>query len=200
MRRACISAVLAVIVAAAIAGCGSSSTATSDPPAGAQQSPNAPETNPVGDIPDNTAFVAFRPPSGRYEIKVPEGWARTASGDAFTFTDKLNTVRVETLTATAAPTVDSAKATEVPAIQSGAQRFALRTVQSITRKGGTAVLITYQADSRVDPVTGKVVPDAFERYEFFRAGTEAIVTLSGPIKADNVDPWRTVSDSFRWLP
>jgi hypothetical protein len=25
------------------------------------------------------------------------------------------------------------------------------------------------------------------------------VTLSGPAGADNVDPWRTVTDSFRWL-
>jgi hypothetical protein len=48
-------------------------------------------------------------------------------------------------------------------------------------------------------VTGKVYTDVVERYEFFRNGTEAIVTLSGPSGADNVDPWRTVTNSFRWL-
>jgi hypothetical protein len=95
--------------------------------------------------------------------------------------------------------VDSAKAGEVPAVQSGAQRFSLQKVQVVQRKGGQAVLVTYRADSPVDPVTGKVVPDAFERYEFHHAGTVAVLTLSGPVKADNVDPWRTVSDSFRWL-
>ena len=53
-------------------------------------------------------------------------------------------------------------------------------------------------DAPADPVTGKVVHDAVERYEFWRAGTEAILTLSGPVGADNVDPWRIVTDSFRW--
>jgi hypothetical protein len=153
----------------------------------------------VGDIPDNTVFVAFRPPSSQYENKVPEGWARTGSGVAFTFTDKLNTVRVETVPAASAPTTDSARATEVPTIRSGLARFSLQKVQTVKRKGGDAVLVTYRADSPVDPVTGKVVPDAFERYEFFHNGTEAIVTLAGPVNADNVDPWRTVTDSFRWL-
>ena len=29
-------------------------------------------------------------------------------------------------------------------------------------------------------------------------GREAIVTLSGPRGADNVDPWRVITDSLRW--
>jgi hypothetical protein len=200
MRRTTCAVVLAAVVAA-VAGCGPSTK--SDPAAGAGQAQqptgHQPEINPVGDIPDDTAFVAFRPPSGRYEVKVPEGWARTGSGEAYTFTDKLNTVRIETLPAPAAPTVDSARADEVPAIQAGARRLSLTNVQVVRRKSGQAVLVTYRADSPVDPVTGKVVADAFERYEFHHAGTQAVLTLSGPVKADNVDPWRTVSDSFRWL-
>ena len=43
-----------------------------------------------------------------------------------------------------------------------------------------------------------VVPDAVERYEFWRGGTEAVVTLSGAAGSDNVDPWRLVTDSFTW--
>jgi hypothetical protein len=69
----------------------------------------------------------------------------------------------------------------------------------VSRAGGTAVLIRYSADSQPDPVTGKVYKDAIERYEFYRNGTEAVVTLAGPAGADNVDPWRTVTNSFRWL-
>ena len=63
---------------------------------------------------------------------------------------------------------------------------------------GSAVLITYQADSAPNEVTGKVVADAVERYEFWDNGTTVVLTLSGPVGADNVDPWRTVTDSFRW--
>jgi hypothetical protein len=211
-----VSALLAMC-AAVLAGCGTAKPATqpkaapSSAPSGSATgaaatgggtdtgAPAPQETNPPGDIPDNTAFVAYRPPSARYEIKVPEGWARTVTGDTASFTDKLNTVRVDSVAAASAPTVESARATEVPPIQATARRFALRKVETVARKAGPAVLITYQADSPVDPVTNKVVPDLVERYEFWKAGTEIVVTLSGPVNADNVDPWRTVTDSLRWL-
>jgi hypothetical protein len=42
------------------------------------------------------------------------------------------------------------------------------------------------------------VTEAVERYVFWNAGSEATLTLAGPRGADNVDPWRTVSDSLRW--
>lgn len=201
----------AVAASVLLSGCGSSSSggaaaSGASGVAGASGSasvgdgaPQPAETNPVGDIPDSTAFVAFRPQPGQYEIKVPEGWARSMDGNAFVFTDKLNSVRMETMPAATAPTVDSARANEIPPIQAAGRRFSLQNVAMAHRKAGDAVLITYKADSPVDPVTNKVVPDAVERYEFWHAGTEAVVTLSGPVNADNVDPWRTVTDSFRWL-
>lgn len=157
-----------------------------------------PEQNPPGDIPDNTAFVRYVPPSARYSISVPEGWARTAHGDAVTFTDKYNSVVVTVVAAAQAPTVASAKAAEVPAIAAADQCFSLRDVTTVARKGGSAVLVRYRADSAPDPVTGKRIRDDVERYEFWHNGREAVLTLSGAVGADNVDPWRTVSDSFRW--
>jgi hypothetical protein len=85
---------------------------------------------------------------------------------------------------------------EVPAISSTVGGFRPGKVTSVQRKAGPAVLITYQADAAPDPVTGKVVKDDVERYEFWRSGTEVILTLSGPKGSDNVDPWRIVTDSF----
>lgn len=73
-------------------------------------------------------------------------------------------------------------------------------VTTVDRKSGRVVLITYQSESPPSPVTGKTVAQAVERYEFAAAGREVVVTLSGPAGADNVDPWRTVSDSFTWTP
>ena len=169
---------------------------TTTPPAGVD--PNAPEVNPAGDIPDNQVFVAFSPPSGGYSVKVPEGWARVQSGAALTFSDKLNSIRMETAPASAAPTVQSAQQNELPAIQATAKNFRAGTVTAVTRTAGSAVLISYGADSAPDPVTGKVVHDAVERYEFWKSGTEVILTLSGPQGADNVDPWRIVTNSFGW--
>jgi hypothetical protein len=47
-------------------------------------------------------------------------------------------------------------------------------------------------------VTGKSVTDAVERYTFTKGTNIAVLTLSGPQGADNVDPWRIVTDSLRW--
>lgn len=173
----------------------SSSTAASSP-VGAV--PAGTETPPPGDIPDTTVYVAYSPSSGQYQVKVPEGWARTVAPGVAVFTDKLNVISIWT-TKVAAPTVASALAVEVPRIKHPLHGFALIGVSVVSRPSGTAVLIRYSADSQPDPVTGKVYKDTFERYEFYKNGTEAVVLLGGPAGADNVDPWRTVTNSFRWL-
>jgi len=175
---------------------GGSTATTASPPSAA--SPNAPEVNPAGDIPDNQVFVPYRPPGARFTFKVPEGWARVQRGGTVTFTDKLNTIRMETRPAPAAPTVASARQAELPAIRSAGRRYEPGEVTRVRRPAGGVVLVTYKADAPADPVTGKVVHDAVERYEYWRGGTEAILTLAGPVGADNVDPWRIVTDSFRW--
>jgi hypothetical protein len=175
---------------------GASSSTTASSPSGA--APAGTETPPPGDIPDSTVYVAYRAGSGQYQVKVPEGWARTASPAGISFTDKLNTITIQTSPA-AALTMASARSAEVPVIQRSAHGFVLAGLSTVNRPAGMAVLIRYLADSQPDPVTGKVYKDAVERYEFYRNGTEAVVTLAGPAGADNVDPWRTVTNSFRWL-
>src|ERR1700730_14662707 len=168
------------------------STAAASATAAATESP------PPGDIPDTTAYVAYRPASGQYEVQVPEGWARTVSSTGVSFTDKLNSITIQTVRA-AAPTVASARTAEVPQIQGSVHAFSLAGLSTVSRSAGTAVLIRYSADSQPDPVTGKVYKFAKCSYEFYRNGTEAVVILAGPAGADNVDPWRTVTNSFRWL-
>lgn len=206
MRMMALVAAGAMVVVAA-AGCGggakSRSTGTAGPSAGANvagqgggAAPAPTESNPPGDIPDNTVYVAFRPSTGLYEVKVPEGWARTDLAGGASFTDKLNTVRAEAAPATSAPTVQSVRA---QALKIGAPRMAVVKTETVQRKGGTAIRLVYQFDSTPNPVTGKVVRDEAERYAFYKSGQEAMLTLSGPVGADNVDPWKTISDSFRWL-
>jgi hypothetical protein len=174
------------------------SPAASTPAASSAPAAVGTETPPPGDIPDSTVYVAYRPASGQYEVKVPQGWARTVTTGAVSFTDKLNSITITTVRGTA-PTLASARATEVPQLQGSVRRFALADVSAVTRPAGSVVLIRYSAQSQPDPVTGKVYMDSVERYDFYRNGVEAVVTLSGPAGADNVDPWRTVTDSFRWL-
>jgi hypothetical protein len=160
--------------------------------------PNAPEPNAAGDIPDNTVYVPFTFAAGPFTVTVPEGWARTDASGSTTFTDNFNSAQLLVTSAAPAPTTQSARDGEVPLIESSSTNFQLDNVTTVTRKGGTAVLITYKADSAPNAVTGKVRQLAVERYEFWQNGREAIVVLSGPVGADNVDPWRTITDAFSW--
>lgn len=156
------------------------------------------EVNPPGDIPDDQKFPLYDPPGGRYTIAVPEGWARTEAPNTVTFTDKFNSVRLEFQSVLNPPTVERARAEELPKLAAEVPCFGSGQVTAVTRKVGAGVLVTYQTDAPGDPVTGKVVRQDVERYEFWRNGTEAILTLSSAAGSDNVDPWRTVTDSFAW--
>ncbi|HMC72554.1 MAG TPA: hypothetical protein VKJ07_25600, partial [Mycobacteriales bacterium] len=117
------------------------------------------DATPPGDIPDNQAFVAFAAPGGTYSIKVPEGWARTDAGTVTSFTDKLNTIRVELKPSASPPSVQSAQTQDVPAIAAQSRCLETPKVSTVQRKSGPAVLITYRADGPPDPVTGKVIHD-----------------------------------------
>ena len=66
------------------------------------------------------------------------------------------------------------------------------------RSAGTAVRTVYRVDGPADPVTGKTVNDDVETYTFWRNGRQVTLRLSGPHGADNVDPWKIVTDSFAW--
>jgi hypothetical protein len=153
---------------------------------------------PPGDMPDNQAFVAYSPPDNLYTVKVPEGWARRDAPNEVGFTDKLNAIDILVVDASSAQTVESAKADEVPKLAAATTCFELKNVTTVTRRAGPAVLIAYRADSAADPVTGRVVRVDVERYEFWRNGKQATLTLWAPVGSDNVDPWKIVTDSFTW--
>jgi hypothetical protein len=192
-RGRLLGAAIGLALLAGACGGGPAGTAPQQPAGGTTA-----EVNPKADIPDNQSYVLFSPASGGFTVKVPEGWARTDEGSAVTFTDKLNRIRLEAVVAPAPPTVDSARATGLASIKGVTAGYQGGEVTTVQRPAGGAVLIRYQAAAAPDPVTGKVVRDAVERYEFWRGGTEAIIVLSGPATADNVDPWRVITDSFRW--
>ncbi|WP_297408511.1 hypothetical protein [Naasia sp.] len=154
--------------------------------------------NPAGDIPDNQAFVSYTPASATYTVTVPEGWAQSSSGAATTFTDKLNAARFEEAGSTTAPTVESATSTIVARLATDQPGFTLTDVTSVTRSAGDAVLIRYEQDAPKNAVTSSTGREAVEEYLFWKSGTLVTVTLTSPVGADNVDPWREITDSFSW--
>jgi hypothetical protein len=87
---------------------------------------------------------------------------------------------------------------ELARLQHAVKGFKPGTVTPVKRTAGPAVRVTYLAAAPRDPVTGRSGTDAVERYLFFHGGHDVVLTLSGPKGADNVDPWRIVTDSVRW--
>lgn len=203
IRTCCVGALSVTTLLAALAAC-SSGGGTAPPgttggthgttPAAA----NVTESNPPGDIPDNQVFVAYHSPQPGYVVRVPEGWARSRSKSSVTFTSNYNTITITTSHPVTAPTPSSVRASEIPAIRAANHNVHNVAASTTHRPAGNVTLITYQADSPPNPVTGRVAVEAVQRYDFYRRGTEVAVTLAAPVGSDNVDPWRIITTSFRW--
>src|SRR6059058_1614685 len=117
-------AAASVILAVGLAACGGSSTSS-------KPNPNAPENNPPGDIPDNQAFVRFSVPGGGFSVHVPEGWSRRRSAGAVVFTDKLNTIRLESRRASGPLTLAAAKRAVLPRLARTVKGYRPGTVSEV---------------------------------------------------------------------
>jgi len=116
------------------------------------------------------------------------------------FTDeKLNVVTVSWAKASSAPTASSAKKTDIPRLQQSERAFQLEHLRAVRLPGGPAVEIIFLENSAPDAVTGKQYRTEVLRFELFHAGEEAVISLASPVGRDNVDPWRIISESFRWV-
>lgn len=173
------------------------STSGSATPSVKQAAPVPVESNPPGDIPDNLAFVTYSNAAGHYSFTHPEGWAETGSGTGVRFTDKLNGVTVATTSAGQVPTVESARSTDVPRLKSTVPAFELRGITTVTVPAGKGVRIVFRRNSDPDPVTGRVYRDEVEEYLVFGSGRLVRMDLYGPVGADNVDAYRTMSQSLK---
>jgi hypothetical protein len=162
------------------------------------QAPVPAESNPPGDIPDTTVYVTYQSTAGHLHLKVPEGWSRKTGPASSTFTSNLNSITVAWKPTTAAPTVSSARATTVRALQATTRAFRLQSVRAMSLAGGPAVEIIYQVNSPPNQVTGRQYRLVIDRFELYHSGRGAVLSLSSAVGSDNVDPWRIVSESFRW--
>jgi len=155
------------------------------------EQPVQPERNPPGDIPDDQAFITFASPTGGYQLQVPEGWARTVSGDSVRFVDKFGGVEVTVTGATQAPTAAAAPQPTGRAVQ------VIKT-RDVRVPGGQAVLIDFASNSEPDTVTGKQIRLENQTYHFYKDGKLASLTMWAPFGADNADQWNLMARSFTW--
>jgi hypothetical protein len=112
-----------------------------------------------------------------------------------------NTIEVGWRMSSSAPTVASAKSTEVPQLRQQYQEraFKLESVMQVSLMAGSAVLIKYLVNSPPNPTTGKQERDEVVRYELFRNGVEAIFALSSIVNQDTTDFYNHVKGSFKWV-
>ena len=201
-----------ILLVVALAGCGSSSspgttstavatttvvTTTTAARTTTAAAPNAPGALQVeaaqtaaGDIPDNQVFVSY--PGKAFTMKFPEGWVQTSNGDAVTFRDKNNIVRV-VVQPGAVPTIGSVRH-ELAALKGVTVS---PTISALTIGGRRAVKATYTTASAPNPVTGKRVTLTVDRYVLAKGAEQAVVDLGSPVGVDNVDAYRLMIQSFR---
>ena len=201
MRRTSPLLVVLALALVVLGGCGGRATTASSSASStgstSTQPPVPVEKNPPGDIPDSTAFVPFKA-AGGFSIKVPEGWARRGTANSVEFTDKLNTVRAIWSQSAAAPTAKSVKRNDLAVLAKSEAAFHVVEVKTVTLTSGPAILTLFKENSAPNSVTGKQYRMDVERFTLWRGGTRVDLWLLSPVGADNVDPWRIVSESFTW--
>jgi hypothetical protein len=191
------------ILSATFAGCGAaashdrSASPAAQPPQGAGEAPSDAQSAATGDIPDNQAFLTFTDASAGYSIRYPEGWTRTGKRGEVTFRDRANVIHIA-VAAGSAPTPAEVSA-GVARLKSADRTIASSGApQRVTIDASSVVKVTYTRLSKPDPITGKRLALAIDRYVYARGGKTAIVDLATPRGVDNVDAYRMISRSFRW--
>ncbi len=193
----------------ALTGCGSSSAATGSgstasadrstagtSAADGSQAPVPVESNPPGDIPDDVAFVRYSNPVAGYSFTHPEGWAQLENGSAVTFTDKLNGIQADTAGLPSALDEATVRSQELPALQAAQPAFQLVSVSPVALPAGSGFQVVYQRNSDPDPVTGRRVRDEVQEFLISDGASALRLSLVGPVGADNVDAYRTISQSL----
>jgi len=164
------------------------------------ENPVTPEKNPPGDIPDTQAFVTYKSSSGKYSVEAPEGWARSEHGTDVTFADKFDGEMVTLSKSATIPTISTVKRDQAAVLKQHGHAVIVQGVNTKPMPHGRAVVyVAYASNSAPDPVTGKKVRLDNITYYYYHQGILAAVTLWAPSGADNVDQWKRISESFRWL-
>jgi hypothetical protein len=174
----------------------SSSAAGAAPEGGAALSADA-KSAATGDIPDTQNFLTLRAPRLRVSMLYPEGWTVQEGASSVSIADKNNLVRIS-VSGAPAPTAASVQA-QLAALARSTPGLKAGPARAVSLKSGPAVKATYTTLSAPNPVTGKQVTLTVDRYELAHAGRVAIVDLGTPVGVDNVDAYRRMIESFKWL-
>jgi hypothetical protein len=197
-------ALLLIGLLLAASGCGgnsgssgsSGSVAAAAPESAAALSADA-KSAATGDIPDTQNFLTLSAPQLHVSMLYPEGWTIHESTSHVSIAEKNNLVQI-TISRGTAPTTASVQ-TQLAATARSTPGLKAGTARAIALKGGPAVKLTYTTRSAPNAVTGKQVTLTVDRYVLAHEGRVAVVDLGTPVGVDNVDAYRRMIESFKWL-
>jgi hypothetical protein len=194
-----------------VSGCGGGSSASTTPSnsssAGSAGGAAAPEgasalaadakSAATGDIPDTQNFLTLAAHQARVSMLYPEGWTVREAPSGVSIADKNNLVHISVANG-AAPTPASVDA-QLAALKRSTPGLKTNAAQTFPLKSGPAVKATYTTLSAPNPVTGKQITLTVDRYELAHAGRVATIDLGTPVGVDNVDAYKRMIASFKWL-
>jgi len=194
------------------AGCGSSSSSSGTPSsAAAGTTPAAAEggaassaalsadakSAATGDIPDTQNFLALSGTQAHVSMLYPEGWTVQETPSSVSIASANNLVRISIAPG---PTPTSATvAAQLATLARSTPGLKAGTPNTIVLRSGPAVKASYSTLSAPNPVTGKQVTLMVDRYELAHGGRVATVDLGTPVGVDNVDAYKKMIESFKWL-
>jgi hypothetical protein len=190
-----------------LGGCGGSGTAATSGSSAASAGSSGAETGSAlapdarsaatGDIPDTQNFLTLSAVKLKASMLYPEGWTVRETGSTATVQDKNNLVRISTSRG-AAPSPASVQR-ELSALARATPGLAAGAPRALRLPSGPAVMATYRTQSAPNPVTAKRVTLSVDRYVLAHAGRVAVVELGTPVGVDNVDAYKRMIESFKWL-
>jgi hypothetical protein len=151
----------------------------------------------TGDIPDTQNFLTLTASRLRISMLYPEGWTVQEAASRVSITEKNNLVGIS-LSRGGAPTVASVQS-QLTALKRSTPALTAGTARAISLKSGPAFKATYTTQSAPNPVTGKQVTLTVDRYVLAHGGRVAVVDLGTPVGVDNVDAYKRMIESFKWL-
>ncbi len=149
------------------------------------------------DIPDNQVFLTFRDPAAGYSIKYPEGWQRRGNGSDVTFENRNNFIHI--VISHGAPFTLATVRADLAQLKASNPSARPGTPTAVKAGANSAFKVVYTMTSKPNPVTNKRVTVSVDRYYLSHASKRAIVDLAGVIHDDNVDAYRLIIQSFRWV-
>jgi len=151
-----------------------------------------------GDIPDTATYLRFH--TRAYSVEYVEGWVRRSLSSGGLRVSDIDSYEMVTMQARPSqPLVKYVRGPGTLRSSKEYRHFVKKAVTPISLPAGASMRLSFRALSQPDPVTGKQVTLAIDRYYISGKHHLAVVTLATPVGVDNVDAFRRIARSFTWI-